>query len=57
MLMKRLVSFLIDSDLIMEESLKSEMISSALSRGIVELALLIFYAMRSSFDLGGSEID
>ncbi|KAL1209148.1 hypothetical protein V5N11_028701 [Cardamine amara subsp. amara] len=32
-------------------------ISAALSRGNVELALSIFYAMRSSFDLGGSEID
>ncbi|KAF2571958.1 hypothetical protein F2Q70_00001424 [Brassica cretica] len=32
-------------------------ISAAVSRGNVELALSIFYAMRASFDLGGSEVD
>ncbi|XP_010430577.1 PREDICTED: uncharacterized protein LOC104714807 isoform X2 [Camelina sativa] len=32
-------------------------ISAAISRGNVDLALSIFYAMRASFDLGGSEID
>uniref|UniRef100_A0A1J3I587 Pentatricopeptide repeat-containing protein n=1 Tax=Noccaea caerulescens TaxID=107243 RepID=A0A1J3I587_NOCCA len=32
-------------------------IFAAVSRGNVELALSIFYAMRASFDLGGSEMD
>ncbi|CAH8382582.1 unnamed protein product [Eruca vesicaria subsp. sativa] len=32
-------------------------IAAAVSRGNVELALSIFYAMRASFDLGGSEVD
>ncbi|ESQ28904.1 hypothetical protein EUTSA_v10023389mg [Eutrema salsugineum] len=32
-------------------------ISAAVSRGNVELALSVFYAMRASFDLGGSEND